>query len=227
MSEAVMAAVRRDVKHTGNTLGKSLSWGGRKVCESLGARTPKGKQALRKVVENPDERWKTDNRRARFGVNVLRQDKPPVWVPIGRTGEFGKIRFKSKTTGEMLVRDRATGEVRRQTFELGKGPDQVPGVMQSPKRKIGRRGFAKKSWKLLQVRMGRGGYIIVDGVPNIGDVHLKNMTTDPTITITNRVVYMLKIIQGGNMALSSAMDAAAKGMMHQIDTGIRKGLKTT
>jgi hypothetical protein len=99
--------------------------------------------------------------------------------------------------------------------------------MQSPKRKIGRRGFAKKSWSLLQVRMGRGGYIIVDGVPNIGDVHLKNMTTDPTITITNRVVYMLKIIQGGNMALSSAMDAAAKGMMHQIDTGIRKGLKTT
>jgi len=118
----------------GKTLGHSLVWGGRKVMQSLSAATPQSKK-LRKVIENPNPRWKTDGRMARFGVMAYSQKKKPNprFLPIRGTGEFGKIRFKSKTTGEMLVRDRNTGEVRRQTFELGKGADQIPGVMQSKK----------------------------------------------------------------------------------------------
>jgi len=223
-ANALMAAIHRDAARAGGTLRNSLAWGGRKVAESLGAQTPKGRQTLRKVIENPDPRWKTDTRRAQFGVMKLRQDKPPAFLPIYRTGEHGKIRFKSKTTGEMLVRDRETGEVRRQSFELGKGPDQIPGIMQSPKRKIGRRGFAKKSWRFLTMRMNRGGPIIVEGIPNMGEVVWTGGTADPTIRITNRVSYIEKILTG---SIGSAMAAAAAGMMHQIENNIRKTLKTT
>ncbi len=226
-ASALMKAVHRDAKHTGGTLGKSLGWAGKNICSSLGALTPKGKQKLRKVITNPDERWKRDNRMARFGVMRLLQDKPAKFLPIKGTGEYGaKIRFKSKTTGEMLTRT-PDGKVHRLAIELGKGPDKVPGIMQSKKRIIGKRGMAKRSWKLLQMRMGHGGYIVYEGVPNIGDVTLRNMTTDPTITIKNRISYMMKIIKGGSGALNSAMVRAEKGMVYQIENNIRKIMRTT
>jgi hypothetical protein len=223
----LMRAVKRDAKYTGGTLGKSLGWAGVNICKSLGALTPQGKQKLRKVITNPDERWKRDNRMARFGVMRLFQDKPAKFLPIKGTGEFGaKIRFKSKTTGEMLTRT-PDGKVHRLAVALGTGPDQVPGIMQSKKRIIGKRGMAKRSWKLLQMRMGRGGYIVYEGVPDLGDVTLKSMKTDPTITIRNRISYMMKIIKGGSAALNSAMASAEKGMVYQIENNIRKKMKTT
>jgi hypothetical protein len=222
-ADAVMAAIRRNSRETGRGLKSSLAWGGRKIMQSLGARTPIGK-ATRKVIENPDKRWKTDNRRARFGVMAYSQTKQPNprFVPIRGTGEYGKIRFKSKTTGEILTRDATTGQVSRLSVELGKGPNQIPGVMQSPKRKIGRRKFGKKSWRLLSQRIGRGGAVIIDGIPRMGDVTWTGGTADPTVTINNRVTYLHKILQGGASAIGNAMEAAAQGMMHQMDNNIRK-----
>jgi hypothetical protein len=217
-AERFLSAVKNHAKENHKTLGHSLAWGGRKIMQSLGARTPKGKQSKRKVVENPNPKWKQDARMARFGVMVHSQTKQPNprFVPIAGTGEFGKIRFRSKKTGEMLVWDKSLGTVRKQEFELGKNPDQIPGLMEHRKRNIARRGFAKKSWRYLQMRMGRGGYIVVDGIPRMGDVTWTNIKTDPTITINNRVTYIHKILQGGESAITNAMNAAASGMEAQI-----------
>jgi hypothetical protein len=77
------------------------------------------------------------------------------------------------------------------------------------------------------MRMRRGGEIRIDGVPDMGGVSWTGSKDDPQVTITNKVSYMTTILKGGGAVIGSAMDAAAKGMMHQIDTGIRKGLKTT
>ncbi len=221
-ADAVMAAIRRNSRETGRGLKSSLAWGGRKIMVSLGARTPIAKQN-RKVIENPDKRWKSDNRRARFGVMAYSQTKQPNprFVPIYRTGEFGKIRFVSKTTGEFLTRDKQTGKVYRTQVDLGKGPDQIPGVMQSPKRKIGRRKFGKKSWRMLTQRIGRGGSVVIDGIPRMGDVTWTGGAADPTVTINNRVTYLHKILRGGTAAVGNAMEAAAQGMMHQMDKNIR------
>jgi hypothetical protein len=217
-AERFLSAVRSHVKDNHKTLGHSLAWGGRLIMESLGARTPKAKQSKRKIIENPNSRWKQDARMARFGVMAYSQTKKPNprFVPIAGTGEFGKIRFRSKKTGEMLVWDKTLGTVRKQEFELGKGPDQIPGLMEHKKRNIERMGFAKKSWRYLRMRMGRGGFIVVDGIPRMGDVTWTNISTDPTITINNRVTYIHKILQGGESAISNAMDAAAAGMERQI-----------
>jgi len=221
-------AVHRQSKENHKTLGNALAWGGRYIMESLGARTPRAKQSLRPVVENPNPKWKTDGRMARFGVMAYSQTKQPNprFLPIAGTGEFGKIRFKSKTTGEMLVRDSITGQVRRQSFELGKGPDQYPGVMQHKKRIIGRRGFAKKSWRYLQMRMGRGGFIVVDGIPDMGSVHWTNISTDPTVHITNKVSYIHNILEGGESAISNAMDSAANRMEKIISDNLFKNMGT-
>ncbi len=215
----LFAAINRNSKETGRSARSSLAWGGTKLASSLGAQTVRSKR-LRPVIENPDKRYKKDRRRARFGVMAQRQDRAEKFVPIYKTGEFGNIRFENKKTATWFTIDES-GRVRRD-LSAGKGPGQIPGIMQSPKRKIGRRGFAANSWKFLRMRMNRGGGIFIEGIPNMGEVIWSGNKYDPTVTINNRVSYMAHALKGGTAAVSNAMNAAAKGMMHQLDQKIRK-----
>jgi hypothetical protein len=214
----LMAQIRRNSKETGASMRSSLAWGGRKVSESLRSATPKGKR-LRPVVENPEAGQ--DARLAKYGVMVYRQqgNPNPAFVPIRGGSDAEKIRFVSKTTGQVLVRDRVTGKVSQFAYDDQK---QALDVMRSKKRKIGRRGFAAKSWTFLNMRMRRGGEIRIDGVPDMGGVSWTGSKDDPQVTITNKVSYMTTILKGGGAVIGSAMEAAAKGMAYQIDNKIRK-----
>jgi hypothetical protein len=221
--KALFAAMARSSKETGRSMRSSLAWGGMKLTSSLGAQTIRGKK-LRKVIKNPDPRSKRDKRRANFGVMKLFQDRGDKFIPIYKTGEFGNIRFENKKTATWFTID-SSGRVKRE-LTTGTDPFQHAGIMQSPKRKIGRRGFAAKSWKFLQQRMTTGGGIFIDGKPNMGEVIWSGGKEDPTVTINNRVSYMPKALKGGVSAINNAMAAATKGMVFQLDNKIRKKMET-
>jgi len=227
-AKSFMDAVHHDVKKNGRTLGKSLEWGGRKICESLAKQTPQMKKGLlRPVVENPDGRWKRDARRAPFGVMKLRQEKPPVFVPIYRTGEYGKVKFFGLDNAMLLVRTSKTTWKMKPASEYSKHNQfamKSTSVMKNPKRKIPRGGLAKRSWRNLMIMMGRSNFISVLGVPSLGIVRWTNISTNPTLTIINKVSYMTKILKGSS-AVSQAMDSAAKGMMYQIENNLQKAFK--
>jgi hypothetical protein len=221
-----LAAVKRDVRENNRTIGASLAWGGRKICESLAKQTPQMKKGLlRPVVQNPDERWKRDARRAPFGVMKLRQNKPPVFVPIYRTGEYGKVKFFGLDGGMVLVRTSKTTWRMKPTYYYASTQNiamKSTSVMTNPKRKIPNGGLAKKSWNLLSTKMGRGGFIAFRGIFGLGEVAWTGISTpDPTLKITNRVSYMSKILKGGPNAINEAMAAATRGMVGQMDRGIR------
>jgi hypothetical protein len=221
-----LAAVKRDVRENNRTIGSSLAWGGRKICESLGKQTPQMKKGLlRPVVQNPDERWKRDARRAPFGVMKLRQDKPPAFVPIYRTGEYGKVKFFGLDNAKILVRTSKTSWSMKPAEYYASNMNiamKSTSVNTSPKRNIPRGGLAKSSWRYLQMKMGRGGFITFQGIPGLGEVSWTGLSTpDPTLKITNRVSYMSKILKGGPNAINVAMGAAARGMIGQMDRGIR------
>jgi hypothetical protein len=215
----IFDAIKRNSKDTGRSMKSSLAWGGIKLSQSLGAQTVRSKR-LRPVIENPNEAYKRDKRRARFGVMAHRQRGPAKFVPIYKTGEFGNIRFENKKTATWFTID-ASGRVKKD-LDTGKSPDQINGIMQSPKRVIGRRGFAAKSWKFLKMRISRGGKIYIDGKADMGEVIWSGGEFDPAVTINNRVSYMQHALKGGVSAVSNAMNAAAKGMMYQLDKNIRK-----
>jgi hypothetical protein len=215
----LFAAMERNSRDTGRSGKSSLAWGGIKLMESLGAQTIRSKR-LRKVIENPNQAYKLDRRRARFGVMRPFQDRSPKFIPIYKTGEHGTIRFENKKTATWFTID-DSGRVKKE-LDTGKNPALINGIMQSPKRKIGRRGFAAKSWKFLRQRVGSGGAIFIDGKPNMGEVVWSGGEFDPAVTITNKVSYMHKALKGGAAALANAMNAAAKGMMFQLDEKIRK-----
>jgi hypothetical protein len=217
--KALFDAINRSSKETSRSMRSSLTWGGLKLASSLGAQTIRGKK-LRKVIKNPDKRSKTDGRRANFGVMKLFQDRGGKFIPIFRTGQHGDIRFKNKKTATWFTVD-STGRVSRE-LATGAGEFQLAGIMQSPRRKIGRRGFAAKSWKFLQQRMKTGGSIFIDGKPNMGEVIWSGGKDDPTVTINNRVSYMPKALRGGTSAIGNAMSAATAGMVYQLDNKIRK-----
>ena len=226
-ASAFFAAVRRDVSENNRTMGTALGWGGRKICESLGAQTPKMKKGLlRPVVQNPNERWKRDARMAPFGVMKLRQDKPPLFVPIYRTGEYGKVKYFGLDGAKVLVRtSQTTWKMKPVEYYASTMNIAMTGtsVNKSRKRIIPRGGLAKSSWRYLQMKMGRGGFIAVHGIPNLGEVSWTGISTsNPTLKITNRVSYMSKILKGGTSSLSIAMAAAARGMMGQMDRNIRQ-----
>lgn len=211
--------IERMQKELGMTLKKSVQWAGVKLCDSLSAST-KVAPKLRKVVANPDARAKTDGRRAKFGVYRYVKGRK-VFTPIYRTGEYGKIRFTSKSTGERMFRDPTTGEVHRVTWDTGTQPDQMPGIAQSPKRKIGRSGLAKKVWRWAKARCINGGRCTLMG-PNIkATVDWKDLTNNPTLVIDNKLRYAVQAFRGGRQDVSAAMIRAADGMRKLINDKVK------
>jgi hypothetical protein len=201
-------AVLRNSRELNKSMKSSLAWGMSKICESLGAQTPVAKK-LRPVVENPDARYKADKRRARFGVMKYRPTSEQYFVPIYRTGEFGTIRFQNKKTATWFVTDRTTGRTTRD-LETGTGSDQIPGIMQSKKRIIGRRKFAKESWRFLKIKTLAGGSINIFSIPDMGSIKWTDGQT--AIHLKNKVRYMTKILLGGESAVSFAIAKAANAM---------------
>jgi len=214
---ALFAQMQRAQKELGKDLKQSVKWGGILLMQSLAAQTKVSKK-LRPIVKNPDKRYKTDARRAPFGV--MRWDKhgKKVFRPVYRTGEFGRVRFLDKKTFEVKYINTLTGTVHRASRY-----DQTPdlSIKTDKRRKIGRRGFAKKTWKWATKSMA-GGTANIMRVMGIADIRWSGGTDNPTVTIINRINYMDKALKGGLMAVNTAMGNAARKMANRIDDRVAK-----
>jgi len=215
----LFAQMQRAQKELGKGLKESVKWGGILMMQSLAAQTKVSKE-LRPIVKNPDKRYKTDARRAPFGVMRWDKSGKKGFRPIFRTGEFGRVRFVDKNTFEVKYINTLTGKVHRaERF------DQTPDLsIKSDKRRIiGKRGLAKKTWQWAAKRMA-GGTANIMRVPNIADIKWSGGVDNPTVKITNRINYMGDALKGGIGAINTALGNAARKMTNRIDDKLTKKL---
>jgi len=215
----LFAQMQRAQKELGKDLKQSVKWGGILLMQSLAKRTRISKKQ-RRIVRNPDKRYRTDARRAPFGVFRYDKHGKKVFRPIYRTGEFGRVRFLDKKTFEVKYINTLTGAVHRaERF------DQTPdlSIKTDKRRNIGRRGFAKKTWQWATRSMG-GGTANLMRVMGIADIRWSGGTSNPTVTIINRINYMDKALKGGLMAVNRSIENAARKMANRIDDRIAKKL---
>jgi hypothetical protein len=218
----------RAMQLASNRLNKStaetLKWGAALVCKSIGART-KQSPKLRPIVKNPNKRAFVDGRMAKFGVYKYRNGAK-VFDPIYRGGEFGMIYYQTRKSATILSRDPATGKLVKTTHEAGTGEFQVPGVEQSKKRIIGRRGLAKRMWSVALGKIGKGR-LSGDATAQAEQIARREMDVtqnltgaDLSIRLNNQLRYATAALKGGESAIASAMAAAGSGMLHQVRSKI-------
>ena len=227
LKQADVSKLFAQIERSSNELGKStkssLQYGARLLCQSIGARTRQSKQRQRPIVRNPNPKAKTDGRMAKFGAKGYKNGKD-TFIPIYRTGEFGKFRFLDKKTMSWFDRSGGSGK----WVKISSGPDVanpeiiVPGIKTDKRRKIPWRGLAKKSWAKAKTMITRGGTASVLGVNNLATVAIKSDGRDTSITITNRVRYATEALEGGSGAISAAFAAAASKMEHNLTKAIAK-----
>ena len=218
----LFAQIRRAEKAIGKSASQSVAWAGAKVCTSIAART-KVAPKLRRIVSNPDKRYKTDRRRAPFGVYTYKKGAKE-FKPIFRTGEYGKFRFYDKDSLSWFER---FGENKNQWRKIASGPDIanpeiiVPGIKTDKRRVIGRSGLAKKSWQVLGRAVNRPGGIKVMRVSS-GAIQWRYNRT--YLKISNRLDYAVDALKGD---INEAIGAAARSLKKRIDDQIEKNLART
>jgi hypothetical protein len=153
----------------------------------------KQSKALRPIVRNPDDGWKTDGRKAPWGVMKYSGDQDPKFVPIFRTGEYGRVRFIDKKTYEITYINSGTGEVFSRTQY-----EQQPGlsIKTDKRRKIPRHGLAKKSWM-----WGLSGLPkhprIEDPIPGVAQLNEYLSGNSCGLILTNKLRYINKATPSG------------------------------
>lgn len=217
-AKRMFSQIERAQKELGKGLKESVQWGGILLMQSLAA-SMKISQKLRPIVKNPDKRYKTDARRAPFGVFRWDKNGKKHFKPIFRTGEFGRVRFLDKHTAEVKYLNTLTGKVHR-AYRFDQSPDMS--IKSDKRRVIGRRGFAKKTWEWAKTNMKRGGSATLMRVPNIASIKWTGGTINPTVTIRNRIRYMDKAMKGGDQYINTAMARASRSMEKRIDDQIKK-----
>jgi hypothetical protein len=222
--DALYAQMQRAQTELGKSADKALADTGSYIGHALAAATRVAPK-LRKVVKNPHPDAGRDMRRARYGVyryvNAEGAASEKVFVPIYRTGEFGKVRFKSKTTGEYLVRDQ-DGTVRRQEITLGDNEFSTPGIMESPKRRIGRSGLAKKSWQWTARHTLTGGRGQVHDVPAAAEIQWTRQGKVIMLRIINYLRYMEHALVGGRQSVDTTAQRATNKMRNAIDERVKE-----
>ena len=219
---ALMARARTEL---GKSMKGSIAWAGYYITRSLSASTIQSPR-LRRVIRNPDQRWKTDARRAPYGVMAPKgYERTLTFKPIYRTGEFGKVRFFDKKSMSWF-RHAAGGTGKWEHIPSGQveggSPDAVvPGIMTDKRRKIGRRGLAKRSWQFASRRITTGGTVGIGDVPLAATIRWSNMKNNPTLTIQNHLRYAgLAFRTKGAHAITGAGERAAGAMRDRIETAI-------
>ena len=220
---ALISAMNRYKSEFGKDEEDVVKFTANKIAVSMGGATKKSSK-LRKIVKNPDERAKTDRRRGFIGVMKFKADRSEYFVPIYRGGEFGNIRFPNKNTGEMMVRNRVTGKVTREQFSVKEFEAAGGvGVRNNPKRKIGRSGLAKKSWRGISRRVNSGGTVSAMGVSNAGSVDQTKSFGGFEITLNNRLRYALDAIDQSKYG--SILAKATSNMHGTMDARVKAKLK--
>lgn len=216
--------MRRSVNELNMDVRDVLEWGGHYITRSVGAST-KVAPHLRPIVRNPDTRYKTDARRAPFGVMRYKSDGTQYFQPIYRTGEFGKQRFFDKNTMAWYDRSSGSGQWRK----LPSGPDLanpemvVPGIMTDRRRKIGRRGLAKNNWKWMQTNLRNSGTGGVMGVQNTAGVKWQKDGNITSLTLTNFLRYAASALRhGGSAGVELAGARAFSAMRNRFEKRLEK-----
>ena len=224
--DRLFAQMQRAQKELGKPLKESVKWGGILLIESLAKRTRVSKK-LRRIVKNPKARkHKGDRRFAPFGVNRYDKNGKKVFQPIFRTGEYGKLRFFDTKTVSWYDRSGGSGQWRK----LPSGPDVAnpeivaPGIKTDKRRKIGRSGFAKKTWQWAKQNMRTGGMANIMRVPNIASIRWSGGVDNPTVKIVNSISYMRRAMRPMQTMFNAAVEAAAREMANRIDDRIAKKL---
>lgn len=222
--DALVKQMERAEKVIGKSVRESVAWAGNYVAISLGAITKVSKKK-RKVEQRSDNKWKTDARVGRWGTYKYKNGVK-YWVPIYRTGEYGRIYFKTKKTARMMTWDQRSGDVQPIEYTTGAKPeDDMPGIMQSKKLIISRRGLAKRSWKFLQSKMRVGGSIsdTMSRTGTIGYVLWRDIGgVNPQLHIMNNLRYALVPVKGGESGLNSVVGKASRNMKREITRLVRE-----
>jgi len=215
-------AMQRASGEIGKSTEDVIKWTGNKIAVSLGAATRQSPK-LRKIIKNPDKRAGKDRRVAIFGVDRYKTDGSKKFIPIYRGGEYGAgYRFISRTTGEMLTRGR-DGQVHRTKFSLKEFEAAGgSGIKNSPKRKIFRRGLAKKSWRGIKNRVNSGGAVSAMDAKGIARVKHIRGSGKFGIVIINHLRYIEAALIPGS--LPSTLSRAARSMEHIMEERAGKGL---
>ena len=241
-AQNLIAQMERAQKELGKDLTDVVDWTARFVAGSLAAST-KIAPKLRRVVRNPlfkagkgatkaeraaARQARNDKRRAPFGVMApTGPDRVMAFRPIYRSGEFGKIRFFDKKTMAWFTRDAANPKGRWEKIASGQdvaNPEIiVPGIMNDRRRKIGRRGLAKKSWKWAETHTRRGGTATISQARDAITVSVYGGDINPTVRITNRLRYIEDAFKTkGKQAVTSTLARASEKMRNRINDRLEK-----
>jgi len=192
--DSLFAQINRAGKELNKSGKQSLAWAGALLCRSIAART-KQSPKLRPIVKNPDKSYKTDRRRAPFGVYVYRNGKK-TFKPIFRTGESSG----SDVANPELI---------------------VPGIKTDKRRVIGRRGLAKKTWLALARFMKRNGSV---KTMDVDSGHIQRKDDGLLIIISNKLNYAKDAFKGDiNQAVGAATRALAYKIDKAIDKKMLRG----
>jgi hypothetical protein len=142
----------------------------------------------------------------------------PVFKPIFRSGEYGKYRFYYP--GQMSWYDRSGGSGNWQTINTGPdvaNPELIlPGLAESKKRLIPRRGLAKKAWQAASSRVKYGGTGHGMGISNIAKVDLNKSEVDPSVKLENLLKYAGAALKLSDASLNIAMENATNKLLYRI-----------
>lgn len=226
-ARALFAQIDRASRSLGQDLWRSLAWAGVYVARSLSAAT-KIAPKLRPIVENPDKRFKTDHRLAPYGVMRYAPDgMTEYFKPIYRTGEYGMIRFFDKKSSSWYLRGKGFRASGRQRGEWRRIPEQdalgnkaLYSIKTDRRRKIGRRGLAKRAWNWAAGKMYSGGTGSAMGVPNIASIQLGKGQANPFVQISDNLRYAAAAFKTGDNAPEHALGNAARKLEKVISDKI-------
>jgi hypothetical protein len=205
---AQMARARTELRKSNKQV---TQWAGEAVCGSLAAST-KESAKLRPIVRNPDPRAGKDARLAIFGVNRYWKGKQ-VFQPIYKGGEFGQqIRYTRK--GYVLLK------VGGEWVEYKRGIDEasgltITGLEGHPKRKILRRGLAKKVWQWCKSHTRSSGSGTIMGMPYLAVIRWTGADRS-TLEMTSRLRYAMDALKNGGSEINQVMMKAADNMSYRI-----------
>jgi hypothetical protein len=195
-----------------------MQWTAINLMQSLAGQTRKAPK-LRKIVKNPNPQASRDRRRAPFGVMKYDRAGNQYFLPIYRTGEFGRVRFIDKKTFQVVYRSSSGRLVSDRVGDQ----NELLSIKTDKRRKIGRSGLAAASWKWAEKNIVRGGEGSLMGVAGAVGIQWSGPDSAPTITIDDRLRYARDAMQPG--AVDRAMLKAADSMQFKIGQEIEKRLK--
>jgi hypothetical protein len=220
-------------RETGRSVSDAVAYAGGRFLQSCAATAKPGKK-LRKVIANPlfkaadsssDSRKaaraaKGDMRRARFGVMKYQQKKPAKFVPIYRTGEFGRVRFLDKKTGQMRWRS-SKGTLRKEV-NFDQGIEGNPNIKNDKRRVIKRAGLARKIFKIMRAYvLARGSFTTIQGDHYSLVQKALNYTRKRTVVLdmVNGLTYLTNAYPN---ILQVSAAAAQKGLEYELRNQIAK-----